>query len=291
MVAEDAEPGEATFVAELDEALSPIVERARRCPSPDLVRAAGEDVLPAHVATLVLRHIEGCAICRSLAADLAAIDPDGLSAVAGDHIRRRIEERAAPRPARSVPRRAWWLAAGAAAAASLIIAVVSNPGAVQNPAVPAPPALRVAAIARPSLLAVDKPALRLPVATLVSLRGTPDPRSKELMAGLERYNANDFRAAAEHLARVVPNASMPQLAVYLGVSYLQLGESRRAAELLSQARASAPGELVDDIDWYVAIAHVRTGDLQTARAELNALCDRGADISLKACFAAAELNP
>jgi len=84
---------------------------------------------------------------------------------------------------------------------------------------------------------------------------------------------------------------MPQLALYLGVCYLHLNDAARAAEILSTARENAPSELVDDVDWYLAIADARAGNLPRARAELNRLCDGGSDVALKACLAAAELRP
>lgn len=83
---------------------------------------------------------------------------------------------------------------------------------------------------------------------------------------------------------------MPQLALYLGVSYLHVGDPALAEQTLSAARRSAPPDLIEEVDWYLALARVRAGNVATARDDLERLCRRSGDFAPQACAGLIELG-
>src|SRR3954471_688173 len=59
--------------------------KMERCPSPDLLRALSEEVLPEPAAKMVSAHVQSCSICSVVKQDLTGMDP---AAPAPEQLRR-----------------------------------------------------------------------------------------------------------------------------------------------------------------------------------------------------------
>jgi hypothetical protein len=287
--ARDLAPDEALFLEEFEETFGPMADRAVRCPRPDLLRAVEGDALPPALASALRRHLERCPLCRALTRDLAELPDVGLD----DEQRRRIRTRVLGAPVRRRRRWSaasnWWAgaaAAVAAAAASLVFSA-SQPGNVRVPAVSAPSRALPPAAARPSVLAPDHADVALPLAAILTMRGERSA-SVDLQTGLALYHRRDYSGAAERFVRVVPDASLPQLAVYLAVCYLHTGDAAAAERTLDAARGLA-GDAIGEAAWYRAVAHAQMGQSARARDEFNRLCREGGPRAMQACAATFEL--
>lgn len=285
----DLEPDESTFLSQFDDELRAMTARFADCPAPDLLRAADADALPPPVAAALRRHIEACPLCLSLAQDLRELQDAGL----GDERRRRIRTRvlgASVRVGRWSAVHNWWagIAAGAAAAAAAVWLGVSQPGTLAVPVADAPARLMPPAVARPSILTPDSAAVALPLTAVLTMRGERSS-SLDLQAGLALYHRGDYSGAAEHLARIVPDASLPQLAVYLAVSYLHIGDPAAAERTLASARGLS-GDAAGEAEWFRALTLARLGESARARVEFDRLCQGSGARALQACAATFELD-
>ena len=289
MVAEGLEADEAAFVAEMEERLAPVAAYAVRCPPPATLQAGVQNGMPPALAAAVRAHVERCTICSGLQRDLQALPVVELTDLERQRIRRRVFAQPTDRAVRTGSRALWTAIAGAGAiAASLVLASMFPQTVLPSPL--QAPRLAPAALERPSVLQVDKPPLQLPLSALVSLRGAADHRADTMMLGLARYQANDFRGAAELLARAIPSPAVPRAPLYLAVSYLQTGDAAGAERTLTAARATAAADVAADLDWYLAIAHVQLGQRVRAAEELDALCAGSGDVAARACAGAMELK-
>jgi hypothetical protein len=93
----------------------------RECPSPALLLAADEGVLPPDAQERVGGHLASCAFCRSLVQD---VKEAGLGVPADDEherVRTRVRSLAPPAAAVRAPR--WWSAPGLALAATVVLLV------------------------------------------------------------------------------------------------------------------------------------------------------------------------
>jgi hypothetical protein len=97
----------------------------RECPSPALLLAADEGVLPPDVQERVGGHLASCAFCRSLVQD---VKEAGLGIPADEEherVRARVRSLATPAAAPGLPGQAsrWWSGSGLALAAALVLVV------------------------------------------------------------------------------------------------------------------------------------------------------------------------
>jgi hypothetical protein len=90
------------------------LRRDRHCPTPDLVYAAGEGVLPAALDARIVAHVQQCAACRALIAALDDATVGELTSDERERIRRRVDSARREETAPPVVRWRW------AAAAALI---------------------------------------------------------------------------------------------------------------------------------------------------------------------------
>jgi TolA-binding protein len=241
------------------------------CPSPDVLMALSGDALPEELRRTAEAHVASCAACRALVADLAAIEievPESLDTrVLG-------QKSAAGGSAWRTP----MLAMAAAVVAAVALGVVYRNGQTT-------PATSVASAPTPTAPAapqvgtweVKKPALLLPLATALVVRGEAEEASRALGAVLAPYRSDDYVAAERLLEEVVQKYPASADAwFYLGSTRLLDGDPAGAREALTEARARGVGDRDDEAAWLLATAEARTGDIDAAKTKLAALCaDKG----------------
>jgi hypothetical protein len=259
------------------------------CPDPSLLVAVDAGVLDEAAAGGVRAHLRSCARCRQTAADLSTLfdeDPPGDSVA--DRLAARVPETV---PGRR-PRRAWtWLvpAGGLAAAALIWMAVATRPAPLppaSAPDRPAPPGL-IASVFRP-----DRPSIGSGDVEL-TVRGAEAPPSLEarLTGALDLADAGNRPGALDRLATIAkafPDESDAHLA--LGATLLADGQAAESIAPLERARALASGEAADEVDWFLAIACVQTGDVERGRTLARTVCDHRGPRSAVACAGVAELS-
>ena len=257
------------------------------CPSPDVLMALGGDALPEEMRQPAEAHVAHCPACRALLADLNAIDvdvPESLDA------RVLNESRGAA---------SWWKGALLPMAAVLVAAVALGiwtrrggdtrrheggraRGDAHAPAAAAP---------QPGSWTIGKPALLLPLATALVVRGEEAEASRALAEALAPYRTDDYVAAERLLERVV--AEYPASAdawFYLGSTRLLDGDPAGAREALDRARTLGVADRADEVEWLLATAEARIGRLDEARARLTTLCDSASAFKTPACDAKATLE-
>jgi hypothetical protein len=256
------------------------VGRRAGCPPVEEIQAAGADALPEPDRLAVERHLESCAVCAMLAADLREWDGAELEADARERIRRTLAARAARAPRFRAP--AWGLAAAAALVAAALVPVTLREG----PAAPSPaPPPASASPAR--VLALEPLAVR--AGTGLQVRGG-DGYDEALTAALAPYVAGDHEQAISLLSALAaryPDAASARL--YLGVALLLRERPEEAVVALAAAQDRAGAFWGPHAAWYLAIAHERAGRLDAARIALDDLCRGGSEYRARACTAAASL--
>ncbi len=249
------------------------------CPSPDVLMALSGDALPEELRQTAEAHVASCAACRALVADLAAIDievPESLD-------KRVLGQKSGGGSAWRTP----MLAMAAAVVAAVALGVVYRNGQTT-------PATSVASAPRPTAPAapqdgtweVKKPALLLPLATALVVRGEAEEASRALGAALAPYRTDDYVAAERLLEAVVQKYPASADAwFYLGSTRLLDGDPAGAREALTEARARGVGDRDDEAAWLLATAEARTGALDQARTRLTTLCDGSGEFKTAACNA------
>lgn len=226
---------------------------------------------------MVGAHLRGCARCRQEVALLRAVNADLART--------------------SSRRRGRWLM-GLAAAAVLLIAVpivrqVPRPLSVEPAAPVAIPAASTEAPAPtiPRRVIVEKASLASLANETIVLRGASGPRQAllaDLAAALEPYQRDDFSESTVRLRALrARRPDAPEVAYYLGVCFLLLGQPADAIEPLEQA-----GRISSSVDtaYYLAVARVNAGQTQQGRAQLTSLCDAGGSAAPRACAALAQAS-
>lgn len=277
------------FDAEEQPVAASLKSRRGGCPPPDLLRAAGQDVLPPDVDARVTQHLAECPSCRGLLVDLEMLPETALAA----EEQRRI---AAKLPlGNSQGSRGPQIWVGIAAAVLLMVAgavawrsLVPRPGAEQTAhEAPAP------TVTKP----VETASLEIPLTPLAAPGGTAlltrgpeshEPATEQLLPAFTAYNHADYATAADRfktLAASYPSSEIVPL--YLGVSQLYLGKNEEADANLTRVltlgeKDTTPGN-TDAARWYDAIAAAR---LHSAKATtlLQDLCgEKHAKYSAQSC--------
>ncbi len=270
-----------------------VASRRTSCPDPALLLALEEQVLPPAVQTRVLAHVASCDACRALQSDLTLHVDSSTDEEASGRIAARIAGALRPpRPARSALR--WVVGAGIAVAASLAwIAVLWRPAV---PDAPSRPAVPVASAAPASVFVPDRPTIASGDITLTvrgesaELPGLAD----RIAAALDLADGGDRSGAVGTLgaiAREAQDSSDAMLA--LGATLLAADRTADALAALEQARAAlpagAPAADADEVDWFLAIALVQSGEVGRARDLASGICAHGGPRSARACAGVAEL--
>jgi tetratricopeptide (TPR) repeat protein len=98
------------------------------------------------------------------------------------------------------------------------------------------------------------------------LRAALEGRSNALTL----YEARDYRGALATFERDGSRTSDdPEVVFYSGLSRLALGQAREATVDLEKVLKLGDDELVAPAAWYLALAHLRGGDVAVARAHLE----------------------
>lgn len=258
------------------------------CPSPDVWIALSGDALPDELRLAAEAHRAMCPACRALAADLAAIDVDAPASL---DARVLAGQRAGG---------ASWRAPLLSMAAILVAAVATGLVYWNNRQAPSGAMAAVQASPTPAAPVapkagrweIRKPALLLPLATAVVLRGDQAEASRALGVALAPYRSDDYVAAERLLEEVVRKYPASADAwFYLGSSRLLDGDAAGAREALTEARARGLGDRDDEGAWLLATAEARTGQIDQARSHLTALCAANGAFKASACAAKATLQP
>src|SRR5262245_60639213 len=116
------------------------------------------------------------------------------------------------------------------------------------------------------------------------VRGSGTPGHSDALA---LYESRDYRGA---LARLEAEPRDATVLFYTGLSRLAMGEDKEAAVALEQVLGLGDSELQAPAAWYLALSHVRGGDLGAARSELQAIAAAGGFYQERARSLLSELN-
>ena len=255
------------------------------CPPPDVLVALGGDALPDEVRVPAEAHVAQCAACRSLTADLDALDvevPESLD--------RRVLRTSAGHSGTSALRGSSWKGMLMPMAAVLVAAVALGVW-YRNSQSAAPVVATATPQAAPSAPAAGqwqlaKPALLLPLATAIVVRGEAEEAARALGEALAPYRTDDYIEAERRLESVVQKYPASADAwFYLGATRLLDGDAAGAREALAEARAKGVGDRDDEAAWLLATAEARLGDVASAREKLAKLCDGAGAFKSPACSA------
>jgi tetratricopeptide (TPR) repeat protein len=254
------------------------------CPSPDVLMALGGDALPEDLRHTAEAHMATCTACRALAADLGALDVDVPAALDA-----RVLSQGG---AGGAGWRAPLLAIAAVVVAAVALGVMyRNQHATGGAVARVEPSAAATPLApQAGTWPVSKPALLLPMATALVVRGEADEASRALGAALAPYRSDDYVAAERLLAAVVQKYPASADAwFYLGSTRLLDGDAAGARDALAEARARGVGDRDDEAAWLLATAEARLGAIDQARVRLTALCDGSGDFKTAACNARTSL--
>ena len=261
--------------------------RLAGCPDPALVLALDEGVLDDDLAARLRVHVSSCVACRTAAADLAAVFDEGVAA----ETKLRLDARLAA--SRQIRRRRfgfWLVPAGALAVAALTLFFFWPR---QPP--PPPPENQLARAAPPpvpSVFVVDRPAIP-PGEVDLTLRGelTPAEVDNRAALALDQADGGDLQGALTALTDLVRNHPTRRTGLALGALQLRDGKNAEAVATLDRARAiRTHPELADEVDWFLSIALVRTGDRARARGLLEGVCQRAGSRGARACAGVVEID-
>ena len=252
------------------------------CPSPDVLIALSGDALPDEIRRPAEAHVARCAACRVFIADLSQIEPEAPAT-----LERRVID--AARNGQS-SWRGVFLPLAAVFVAAVAAGVYYNAQRDRAPqiatttatAVPPPKTESPAAPA----WEIRKPALLLPLATALVVRGEEGEADAALGAALAPYRTDDYVAAERQLEEVVkryPDSASAWF--YLGATRLLDGDPAGARDALTQANTLGVADRADETAWLLATAESRVGALDQARPRLRSLCDGAGEFKTAACSA------
>ena len=169
------------------------------CPSPDVLMALGGDALPEDLRQTAEAHLATCAACRALAADLGALDivvPESLDA-------RVLSQESAGGASWRGPLLAMAAVVVAAVALGVVYRNQPRDGARGRARVEHARRRDARRAHRPARGRSAKPALLLPLATALVVRGEAEEASRALGAALAPYRTDDYVEAERLLEAVV----------------------------------------------------------------------------------------
>lgn len=103
-------------------------------------------------------------------------------------------------------------------------------------------------------------------------RGAGDPDEQEFALGIEAYEAADPGKAIPHLKKATElNRTYAEAWLYLGISQFVKKDAKAAVVSLTQAVSLQSGDELANAKWYLAQAHLLTGDRERAEPILNEL--------------------
>ena len=252
------------------------------CPSPDVLQALAGDALPDDVRGSAEAHVARCAACKVFMADIAQLEPDVPSS---------LDSRVLGATGRS--QHSWrgvFLPLAAVFVAAVAAGLYYNAQRDRAPetATPTSAAVPPAKNEPPAAPAweIRKPALLLPLATALVVRGEEGEADAALGAALAPYRTDDYVAAERQLEDVVkryPDSASAWF--YLGATRLLDGDPAGAREALTQANTLGVADRADETAWLLATAESREGAFDQARPRLRSLCDGAGEFKTAACAA------
>jgi hypothetical protein len=253
--------------------------RQRGCPPLEHLGALAGDALPDDLRREVSAHLRRCAACQALSADLARLEEAGppasldMRVIAASGVRARWALLVAAAVLAAIGLSAWWRANAPLAIAPDRVATSTVAPAAPAAPTPAP------------RWAVERPALVLPAATVLVMRGS-DPTAAALATALEPYRKGDYTAAATTLAGFTnAHADSADGWFYLGASRLLIDADADARTALEKAASLGAGASHPELEWLRATAEARTGATDSAKTRLTALCDASGPLKDRACEA------
>ncbi len=259
------------------------------CPYPALLDQEIRALLPTEDAAVVEAHLARCARCRALAADIAALEPDAMTAIEQRRVRVRIDQRIGRRRSLPAPR-GFTLAAGLATAAAVFLAFGFWSTSAPRPSrsargLPAAPPFARSLPPEEQVFALSVPAVELPPAAVV-LRGGGGDYSSPFLSGVQAYRGASYATAAAHFAAAAdarPDESHAWF--YLGVSRLLAGDAKGAVGPLQTAQRLGTGGLSMEATWYLSLALQRTGRTDQAIRAMTPLCGVPGPHAVESCAA------
>lgn len=254
-------------------------------PSPDLLRAAGEEALPEDIRQEIHDHLRDCELCSILQRDLSQLEPGDP----GEEQRRRIRGEVTTngrRLEKTWSRRPWRLVLAAGALAIVIGFggfLMTRSGRVSAPREAPGPTLAISHVPQ---FAIEKAPIEIP-AELLPTRGarkTDLPSLQEWSLALKPYQEGDFDRAVTKLAAIT--TKYPHFAdgyFYLGVSQLMMRRDADAAGSLKTAGTLASGGRLLQVKWYLAAAEMRLGHKAEALNEWRSICAANSVFGKEAC--------
>jgi hypothetical protein len=259
------------------------------CPDSSLLLAAEDGVLDDGLAEQLRAHVKSCATCRLLAKDLAIVLAEAPAEAEAARVDARI---AAGRKTAGRPSSLWIGLGGLALAAGLIwFLVLPRPS---PPPVPDSQQARATPPPVPSVFVVDRPAIP-PGDVDLTVRGEATTRvslANQIAAALDVADTGDLASAVSQLSTIVQRHSASRsAALALGAVQLRANRNADAAAALERARTlETDAALTDEVDWFLGIALVRTGNRDRARTLLDGVCKRGGARSASACAGVVEID-
>ena len=236
-------------------------------------------------------HVSACPACQGAAADLARVFDEPVPADS----KRRIDALVAAGASKPGQQRSVWFwlvpAGGLALAAGLVWMVATTRSA--RPAGPDSQVARVSPAPFPSVFVVDRPAIPAGDVDL-AVRGEAAKADLPnlIAAALDRADAGDVPTALAQLQGLArAHARSRHAALALGAVQLRTGQNADAATTLERARGLETNpESRDEVDWFLAVALVRTGNRDRARALLDGVCKGAGNRAKSACAGVAEID-
>jgi len=275
---EDQDPEESQWL-ELAGSEIKDLRRFSSCPSIQSLRAAGANALPEPQQSMVVLHTAGCRACRSVQADLEALQsPPELEEEDMRRIRSQIALKLKKDRGRRFPllRIISWRPALAVAAIGICASLFFikfrdrlpvNLTTDSGKQLQTPPDMAQA-------FPLEKPDVKLSLAVL-TWRGTEQTNgsfANDIAPALDFYRTNRFAEAAAQLEKL--SGKYPdsiEVCFYQGISRLFLGAYGSATQSLEKARKLADDSFLPDVDWYLALAYQRSGRLPESRSCLSSL--------------------
>lgn len=113
-----------------------------------------------------------------------------------------------------------------------------------------------------------------PYEDVINVRGSTDQLLSE---GMNAYNQKDYKKASDVLYRYVnANPSDLNAQFYLGISSIEAGKAGEGIRYLDNV-IEARGMLVEQAQWYLALAYLKEGDLTSCQRELKEIDVQGHD--------------
>lgn len=255
------------------------------CPDPDLLLERHSELLEPDVRDALREHVQTCAACARLSADLDAMNLSSPDQAVEAAVLARVRRRASSSPFWRLPLAAA-VVLGCGAALAWWMRVPSGPTPTAPAAIPS--ATTATASTPVAMWTIEALPVRVPISSVgVSRSGAAGAdASAALMDALASYQAGRYAEAIPALQAVASaHPESGDAALYLGVACLLADRARDSLAPLERASALVDAARRPEVDWYRATAEQRVGQLTAARERLRTLCGAAGEYQQRACAA------